>query len=219
MALAIWPFTWVYIPCVETVDTVALPHPLPILTSISTSSCPGLNTIAIIFPINPITFISTALVEVVYTTAWAPALIELTLIDVSIAVCLHAIPRCLALAWPSLVDPRCPGNRWVATKPSAMSFFSNDLDDGSKWLQAAIAKALPALTTEILRKAPWYDCSDKQMWQGETYRDNECHKEDEQRCEIEPEPWNFCWQPIKAIWWASLYTPPHKWNSNKNSWG
>lgn len=89
MALTIAPLSRICIPCIKLIHPISMPQPLPILPSVLTSSCPTLDPITIISPINPIPFIPPIHKVIVHSTSIAPPFVKLTFIEITIAVKLH----------------------------------------------------------------------------------------------------------------------------------
>lgn len=90
MALAVTPLPGEGIPCVKPVNSIAMPQPLPVLTFVPTSSRPALNPVAVVPPIDPIPLVSSINEEIVNSAAITPSFVELSLVEIAIAVELHS---------------------------------------------------------------------------------------------------------------------------------
>lgn len=98
MTLPITPFSSIRITCIEPINPKPMSQTLSILTLISTPSSPALYSIPIIPPINPIPFISSIHKIVINPTPITPPLVKLALIEIPIAIKLHAFPCNLLIA-------------------------------------------------------------------------------------------------------------------------
>lgn len=98
MTLPITPFSSIRITCIEPINPKPMSQTLSILTLISTPSSPALYSIPIIPPINPIPFISSIHKIVINPTPITPPFVKLALIEIPIAIKLHAFPCNLLFA-------------------------------------------------------------------------------------------------------------------------
>lgn len=92
VTLSAGPLAGEHVSSVESVNPITVAKALPILAPVTATSGPGLNTIAIVLAVNPVTFKPAAHGIVIYAAAGALALVELSLVNVTVAVELDPAP-------------------------------------------------------------------------------------------------------------------------------
>ena len=92
MTLPITPLSRIRVPCIEPINPEPMSKTLSILTLVSTPSSPALYSVPIVPPIDPIPFVSSTHEVIVNPTSITLSLVKLTLVEITIAVKLHAFP-------------------------------------------------------------------------------------------------------------------------------
>lgn len=101
VALTIRPFPGVNIARVESIDSVTISQAPSILSSVAATSSPSLNPKSIVLAIDPLSFVPSTHVKVIHPAPRALALVELSLVNIPIAVSLHSfsVQFLLILLW------------------------------------------------------------------------------------------------------------------------
>lgn len=92
MTLAITPLPSIRIPCIKPINAIAVPQSLPVLPFISTPPRPALNSVAIVFTINPLALVPPIHKKIIHPASITLPFVELPLVKVPVAVKLHAFP-------------------------------------------------------------------------------------------------------------------------------
>lgn len=93
VTLSAGPLAREHVSSVESVNPITVAKPLPILAPVTATSGPGLNTIAIVLAVKPVTFKPAAHGIVVDAAAGALSLVKLSLVNVTVAIELDPAPR------------------------------------------------------------------------------------------------------------------------------
>ena len=93
MTLPIRPFPSINITRIKPVNAKSMPEALPIVSTVTASSRPRLDSIAIILAINPIPLVPPTHVIVIDSASRTFALMKLPLVHISVAINLNPTPR------------------------------------------------------------------------------------------------------------------------------
>lgn len=98
MALPIAPLPCIRVPSIEPVNPITMPQALPILPLVPAPSGPALDPVPIVPSVDPVPLIPSIHEVVVHPAPIASPLVELPLVEITIAVELHAFPYDLLVA-------------------------------------------------------------------------------------------------------------------------